>query len=293
MASPTSKNKSVKAKSLANAKAQDQAFGSIVTLCTDFGNIDGYVGIVKGVMLGIYPHISIVDLSHEIPPWNLSAASWIIGNSYKHFPAGSIHLVVVDPGVGSQRRAIALSADGHIFVAPDNGVLSSVLNTAKDIKAYELDKKEFWLDELSSTFHARDLFAPVAAHLSSGVSLAELATECDLEPLCKLALKELQIKQNRVEGSVTYIDRFGNLITNIKKEYVRQSVLCQVGKKSIGRIGHTYASAEHGTPVAFVGSHGYLEIAVSQGRADQKLEAGLNTAVILFESAIVSDKECR
>lgn len=257
----------------------------IITLTTDFGTLDGYAGIVKGVILGICDSVSLVDLSHDLPPWNISAASWIIGNSHTYFPAGTIHVGVVDPGVGSKRRAIAVEAAEQFFIGPDNGIFSHILHNYENARAYELNKDHYWRKEISSSFHARDLFGPVAAHFASGISLKELGEEIDVSNLIRLPARSLKVKQNRVEGSVAYVDRFGNLITNIKKDLVKNAALCQVGKRSIGRIGHSYWSGDHGTPVAFIGSHGFLEIAVTQGRADEKLDAGVNTAVILFEGS--------
>lgn len=255
----------------------------VITLTTDFGSLDGYAGIVKGVILGICDSVAIVDLSHDLPAWNISAASWIIGNSHPYFAAGTIHVGVVDPGVGSKRRAIALEAAEQFFIGPDNGIFSHILHNCQNVKAYELNNESFWRKEISSSFHARDLFGPVAAHFASGVSLNNLGEEIDVASLTRLPARALKVKSNRVEGTVAYVDRFGNLITNIKADLVKNSALCQVGKRSIGRIGHSYSSGDHGIPVAFIGSHGFLEIAVTQGRADEKLDAGVNTAVILFE----------
>ena len=257
----------------------------IISLTTDFGFRDGYLGVVKAVILGICAEINIVDLSHEVPPWDIAAASWVIGNSYSYFPAGTIHVGVVDPGVGSKRRAVALQGAEHIFIGPDNGIFSHVLQSSKDFKIYELTATEYWLQSVSTSFHARDVFGPVAAHCAAGVSLSELGKPIDLNSLVRLPARDLKVKQNRVEGSVEYVDRFGNLITNIRKDLVQDFVLCQVGKRSIGRIGHSYFSGTPGAPIAFIGSNGFLEIAVSQGRADEKLDAGLNTPVILFEGS--------
>ncbi len=257
----------------------------IITLTTDFGTLDGYAGIVKGVILGICDNAAIVDLSHDLPPWNISAASWIIGNSYTYFPAGTIHVGVVDPGVGSKRRAIALEAANQFFIGPDNGIFSHILHNCENVRSFELNKDHYWRKEISSSFHARDLFGPVAAHFAAGVSLEDLGEEIDVASLVRLPARALKVKANRVEGTVAYVDRFGNLITNINRELVQNAALCQVGKRSIGRIGHSYSSGDHGTPVAFIGSHGFLEIAVTQGRADEKLDAGVNTAVILFEGS--------
>lgn len=258
----------------------------IITLTTDFGYEDGYVGVVKGVILRICPEARTVDLSHEIQPWNISAASWIVSNSYPYFPKGSVHVGVVDPGVGSKRRFLLIEAGGHFFIGPDNGIFSGILtlNNGGEVRAYELKESEYWLPDISNSFHARDVFAPVAAHFVAGVSIEKLGTEISLDSLVHLPTREIKTKEGRLEGSVVYVDRFGNLITNIKRDLVKTASLCQVGKRSIGRIGQTYGSAEQGAPIAFVGSHGFLEIAVSQGRADEKLDAGVNTPVILFQS---------
>ena len=257
----------------------------IITLTTDFGYEDGYVGVVKGVILKICSLARIVDLSHEIQPWNISAASWILANSFSYFPEGTVHVAVVDPSVGSRRRFLLLDAGGHYFIGPDNGIFSGVLSMVTDeIRAFELTEKSYWLPEVSTSFHARDVFAPVAAHFIAGVSADKFGNEVSADSLSHLPAREPKLKQDRLEGSVVYVDRFGNLITNIKRDFVRTASLCQVGKRSIGRIGQTYASAEQGAPVAFVGSHGYLEIAVTQGRANEKLDAGVNTPVILFQS---------
>lgn len=258
---------------------------SLITLTTDFGTCDGYVGVVKGVIAGICDSVRIIDLTHELQAWNIAAGAWIIANSFKYFPDATIHMAVVDPGVGSKRRALAIAAHNQYFIGPDNGLFSDVLNiqSVSEVRAYELNVDKYWRSEVSSTFHARDLFAPVAAHLASGITLDQAGTQVDLASLVRLPLRNLKIKNNRVEGCVVYIDRFGNLITNIGKEYVQNAALCQVGKKSVGRIGTTYSSGEVGSPIAFVGSHGYLEIAISQGRADEKLGAEVNTPVLLFE----------
>ena len=257
----------------------------IITLTTDFGNVDGYVGIVKGVILSICETAKIIDISHDIPAWNINAAAWVLGNSQPYFPKGTIHLGVVDPGVGSKRRPILIESKGQVFIGPDNGIFSLIVQDDSEAKSYELTESKYWMPEVSHSFHARDLFAPVSAHFASGVSADKLGQSIGADTLVYLPSRELRIKPKRVEGSVAYVDRFGNLITNIKKDNVRNAALCQVGKRSIGRIGQSYSWAEQGAPIAFIGSHGFLEIAVSQGRADEKLDAGVNTPVILFESS--------
>lgn len=256
----------------------------LITLTTDFGTADGYVGIVKGVIMSICENACIIDISHDISAWNISAAAWVLSNSHPYFPKGTVHVAVVDPGVGSKRRPILIESRDQVFIGPDNGIFSFIIQE-EGAKAYELTESKYWMPEVSTSFHARDLFAPVAAHFASGISADKLGQQTDVDSLVRLPSRDLRIKPKRVEGSVAYVDRFGNLITNITKEHCRNQALCQIGKRSIGRIGQSYSHAEQGAPIAFIGSHGYLEIAVSQGRADEKLDAGVNTPVILFESA--------
>lgn len=258
-----------------------RSFGPVITLTTDFGTADGYTGIVKGVILSKAPHAQIVDISHQIEPWNIRSASWVITSSYKYFPAGTVHMVVIDPQVGSNQRRILLKGAQEIFLAPDNGVLSAVIEEQSNWSVYELNKREFWLPYVSNTFHARDIFAPVAAHLVSGTQPSELGSEIALESLARLDDHHAEGTTEGLSGLVVHVDRFGNLITNIPNNKVRPHAHCYLNGQDIGPIRHTYSSVSQGSAAAFPASHGYIEIALHQGRASDALKAGAGTAVKL------------
>ncbi len=240
---------------------------SIITLTTDFGSKDHYVGVMKGVMLSVNETAHTVDITHCIDSHDISAASFVIGNSYRYFPKKSVHLVVVDPGVGSERRPLAVFADGHFFVGPDNGVFSSVIRSCEDFCAREIKNRDYFLKKISSTFHGRDIFSPVAAHLSLGVSFSELGPQIQDPEI--LPHGGYSINGGKIRGTVVYTDKFGNLITSIPTEAVgnRAKAVVTVGEKSIKGISESYSSAEPGEIVAVGGSCGYIEISVNQGRA--------------------------
>ncbi|MBI4533847.1 MAG: SAM-dependent chlorinase/fluorinase [Candidatus Melainabacteria bacterium] len=258
---------------------------TIVTLTTDFGSADGYTGIVKGVILGIAPKTVIVDITHEVKPWDLRAAGWILGNSYKYFPRGSIHVVVVDPGVGTDCRPLVVVCSQAIFIAPDNGVLSWVLKDCPHCQAYELTSSKFWLNPVSNTFHARDIYAPIAAHLAKGVSPQRLATPIDSQLLIRLPCPSVRIFEDWLIGEVVHVDHFGNLVTNIPGDLAMQARECVVGDCHIGAITKTYASVTAGTPTAIIGSHGFIEIVVCQGMADSVLGLGVGEPIKVKLSA--------
>ena len=259
----------------------------LITLTTDFGAADPYVGMMKGVILGINPTASIVDISHDIQPQSILEGAFIIGGSHKYFPEGTVHAVVVDPGVGTSRKALLLSTPHAYFLAPDNGVLSHVLTQgfAEDpevisghqvllppnYKACYLNKEEFWLHPVSSTFHGRDVFAPVAAHLTKGIPVHELGEETDR--VTWLATQVPYREGTTLHGRVAHIDRFGNLITNIAKGLLPQDGLPVVVVKG-HRITSISSSYEEGGPiVAIIGSYDTLEVAAKNGNASQVLQA--------------------
>jgi S-adenosylmethionine hydrolase len=242
----------------------------LVTFTTDFGNRDGYAGIMKGVVLDIDPRISCVDISNEVEPGNIRAAAWVVRNAYRYFPSGSVHLVVVDPGVGSHRRGIVLSSRDHMFVAPDNGVLSLVLPDANDWAAFEISNRELWRPTVSNTFHGRDIFAPVAAHLASGRPVKSVGMPIDVDGLVTFRQPVPAVIGNELRGSVVYIDRFGNLITNIEAEHLASAVSVHCYDVEIP-LGQTYASVEPNSLVAYAGSHGFVEIGLNMGRADKHI----------------------
>ena len=239
----------------------------IITLTTDFGSRDHYVGVMKGVMLSVNENAHPVDITHCIDSHDIRAASFVIGNSYRYFPEKTVHLVVVDPGVGSERRPVALLADGHFFVGPDNGVFSSVIRSCEDFSAREIKNRNYFLKEISSTFHGRDIFAPVAAHLSLGVSFSEVGPQIQDPEI--LPNDGYSINGGEIRGTVVYTDKFGNLVTSIPTEAVgnRAGASVTVGGKQVTGISESYSSAEPGEILAVGGSCGYIEISVNQGRA--------------------------
>jgi S-adenosylmethionine hydrolase len=264
---------------------QKKGMASIITLTTDFGLANGYVGTMKGVILSIHPTATIVDISHDIPPQDVREGAYVLYAAYPYFPQGTIHVVVVDPGVGSERRAIALRTPQATFVAPDNGVLSYVVSREKVEEIVNLTNPRFHLFPVSRTFHGRDIFAPVAAYLARGVPLAELG-----EPLADIITfplpRPVLRPDGNIVGQVIHIDRFGNLITSITAKDLADHVLpgeVIVGIKgqSIRGISGTYAEVAPGELLALVGSSGHLEISVCGGSAARTLGAKLGDEVLL------------
>lgn len=241
---------------------------NIITLCTDFGLRDGYVAAMKGVMLSIVSEVRLVDISHDIAPQSVREGAFVLNSAYAFFPSGTVHLVVIDPGVGGERRAVAVRAGEHLFVAPDNGVLEYVLRAEKDIEPVSLTRPAYWRDEVSETFHGRDIFAPVAAHLARGVPLEDLGAS--LKELVRL---DLPVPERQGDGTIIghaiHIDGFGNVVTNIPASMLQGDERWKVvvGKRRIVGLSSTYASAARGDLIALIGSHGFLEIAVREGSA--------------------------
>ena len=262
-----------------------------LVLTTDFGLTDPYVGVMKGVILSINPRASIIDLTHQIQPQNLQQALFLLGNNHKFFPKESIHLVVVDPGVGTDRKAILLITPDAAFLAPDNGVLSGVLadyqgSTPEGLDlapvppqctAYQLTNSDYWRHPVSSTFHGRDIFAPVAAHLSLGIDPASVGEP--LTELVWLATPKPTMDGPRIIGQVLYADHFGNLITNIPESMLKGGGAVQVEVKGyrikgLSKTFHDDTETAPGQPLALLGSNGYLEIAVREGSAADLIVPG-------------------
>jgi len=255
----------------------------VITLLTDFGIEDEYAGVLKGVILSINPSATIVDITHQVAPQDVVNAAYLIESASRYFPPGTIHTVIVDPGVGSDRAIIALKRFGHIFLAPDNGVLSFVANREEIDMLIRVENRRFFLENIGNTFHGRDIFAPVAAHLSSGCELAVLGPSMDINDVVRLEMTEPAVgAKGDIVGSVVAIDRFGNLITNIDARSIRSltataadgAVEILIGENRINGISDNYHSVEKGNPLAVIGSRGCVEIAVNCGDAAGRFKAG-------------------
>lgn len=244
----------------------------LLTLLSDFGWNDVYAGVMKGVIAQINPALTVVDLTHEIPPQNITAAQFNLLNAYPYFPANTIHIAVVDPGVGGSRRAIAIELASGFLIGPDNGIFTGLLAQHLVTQVVELTNTRYWrVAEPSHTFHGRDVFAPVAAHLASGVPLTELGDRLDPATLIKLPIPPCTPTPNGYTGSIQHIDRFGNVITNIPGDYVRgHNWSVSLGKRSIPGC-RTYGDVPGSSPLALVGSHGWVEIAINGGDAHFQL----------------------
>jgi S-adenosylmethionine hydrolase len=270
----------------------------VITLLTDFGERDDYVGAMKGVILSIAPDAQLVDISHQVEPQNIAQAASILDSVYRYYPAATVHVVVVDPGVGSERRPIALHTAQGTFVAPDNGVLTHVYSRAADPDVIALENTKYWLPNPSMTFHGRDIFSPVAAHLATGVALEALGPR--LDRLVTLTLPELTVTPANIRGEVIRIDHFGNALTNIMPlhwldtetvEFAppgQTAVTIQAARSRINCGWHTvnglranYTAVASGQPVALIGSSQELEIAVNQGNASQTFDIKVGSPVTL------------
>ena len=256
----------------------------IITLTTDFGTSDTYVGIMKGVILSINPNVQIVDLTHAIPPQDIYEAAFSIYTAHSYFPKGTIHVIVVDPGVGSDRQAIVSRTDSAFFVCPDNGVLSYLLQNIGNeggqlMGSVAIQNSAYYLPEVSNTFHGRDIFAPVAAHLSLGVSLEDIGPP--VQTLVQLPIQVPELTDGVLTGQIVKIDRFGNAITNISETAIARlksastggisTYEIRVGSVRLHRFNRAYAESGVGKPLAIIGSSGLLEIAINGGNAKEDL----------------------
>ena len=252
-----------------------------IALTTDFGTAGSYVAAMKGVILGINPAARLVDVSHEIAPQDIRAAALCLSQVVPFFPPGSIHVVVVDPGVGSDRRLLCVRMHEQVFLAPDNGVLSWTARGADTIERIELSEPRFWRSEISPTFHGRDILAPVAAHLSLGVTPSQLGRP--VGDWVQLPWPVPKPIPGGLEGELLAVDRFGNLLTNIREPELpvaarsALSVVCEATE--IGPLVRAYSDVRDGELAALVGSSGLLEIAVRNGSAAARLGARPGTRV--------------
>ncbi|MFQ5960164.1 MAG: S-adenosyl-l-methionine hydroxide adenosyltransferase family protein [Candidatus Methylomirabilales bacterium] len=254
-----------------------------MTLLTDFGSADPFVGIMKGVILGINPRVHVVDLCHGVAPQNIVEAAFLLHCSYGYFPKDSIHIVVVDPGVGGRRRPLLAAGDHGYYLAPDNGVLSYLFASGEIRRVVEITAETYFLHPVSHTFHGRDIFAPVAAHLSRRGKIESFGRRTNT--YTRLPLPVPRKKGERaLEGVVLHVDRFGNLITNISSREIasldpERGITVSIKRRTIAALAHSYESLKAGQVGAILGSAGYLEIFSSHGSAARVLKAGRGTTV--------------
>lgn len=242
----------------------------IVTLLTDFGLEDEYAGVMKGVILGVNPSARIVDLCHQVPPGDIRRAGLLLAWSWGFFPRGTVHVAVVDPGVGSSRKILCCPHGGHLFLAPDNGLLSCVLAGASRVRAYEVSNRRYWLPRVSHTFHGRDIFAPLAGHLSKGLDVRRVGPAA--RSIRRLPVSSpRRVGADRWVGRVVALDRFGNAVTDLEWRPIAgwgalRLEVCFRGRRIRGVQG-AYSAAGKGKAIVLVGSRGLLEIAVNGGSA--------------------------
>jgi S-adenosyl-L-methionine hydrolase (adenosine-forming) len=248
----------------------------IFTLTTDFGLKDPYVAEMKAAILCLYPAAQIIDITHDVNKYDIRAGAYVLASAASYFPTGTIHIAVVDPGVGSQRRPLIIQTEQGFFVGPDNGllILAAKKQGVKEVR--DITSRHLMLHQVSSTFHGRDVFAPAAAHLASGVRLEEFGPV--VEDVVEPAFAKVTKSENRVDGEVLYVDDFGNVITNIDERNLDYSkgVIIQIElphSKLQLKFSKTYADVKPQQPLLLIGSQGYLEIAVNQGNAANQLQA--------------------
>jgi len=250
-----------------------------IALLTDFSWHNWYLGVMKGVILGINPMVNIVDLCHDVSSQDVREGSFILGNSFSYFPEGTIFLAVVDPGVGGKRKNLVAVTDKYYFVAPDNGILSCIFEKGIVRKVYQVKPGEYTLELRGSTFYGRDVFAPIAAHLSLGVNPSRIGEETNAV-LTVPALKPVVSEQGEISGRAVYVDTFGNIITNISEEFIQEefgegldwsTVKVKLKGRTIRGIKRFYQQGERGKLIALINSWGFLEIAVNRGSAYTEL----------------------
>lgn len=248
----------------------------ILTLLTDFGSQDAYVAAMKGVILSLVPHATLVDITHEVSPQDVLGGAFLLATCWRTFPKGTVHLAVVDPGVGSKRRGIVLFAEGHYFVGPDNGLFSLALaDVEKQIVAVE--NQRLFRHPVSPTFHGRDIFAPVAAHLLRGEPMHEIGPQvADMVLLPQAEPRAMGASE--WEATVVWVDRFGNLVTNLPERLLRdREIEVAIAGEKIQGLSSYYGQVPPGSLVALIGSSGFLEVAENLGSAAKRLGAGRGT----------------
>lgn len=258
----------------------------VIALLTDFGLNDNFVGVMKGIIYRINPGARIVDLCHQVESHNIREAALLLKSSYPYFPEGTVFLIVVDPGVGTRRKSVIVETERYLFVAPDNGVLSFLME--RDIKRIiQITNEEYFLKPVSRTFHGRDIFAPVAAHLSKGENVEKFGPR--IRNIDRLEFPEPQVKNKRLVGEVIYVDRFGNLITNINQDtflrYIEgKKFQIVIGKAKISKISSSYQEGKQGLPIAIFGSFDNLEISLYWDNAFRRLNLNKGSKIYIQKS---------
>jgi hypothetical protein len=247
-----------------------------ITLLTDFGTADGYAAAMKGVIASICPDAIVTDAAHDIPPGDIEAAAWTLWRYWRLFPEGTVHVAVVDPGVGGPRRALAVVAQERLLVAPDNGLLTRVLEEAGAWRAISIQEPAYLHHPVSRTFHGRDVFAPAAAHLAGGVPVDALGPAVT-DPV-RLALPAFTIQPEAIVGAVVHVDRFGNLVSNIPAHWATSGRV-QVAGQELGPVRGAYSDVATGELVGLIGSAGMLEVAVRDGSAAARLGIGRGSEI--------------
>jgi S-adenosylmethionine hydrolase len=255
----------------------------MITLTSDFGLKDPYVAEMKGVILTINPQATIIDITHDVEKFNIRMAAFMLASAASYFPEGTVHLAVVDPGVGTQRRAILIQTKKGFFVGPDNGILILAAQNQGIEHVYQLTNPTFMLPKISSTFHGRDIFAPAAAHLEKGVQPIEFGPEIK-DPI-NPEFAKIKRRNNSLTGEVMHIDGFGNIISNInERDMVQHAKTVNVELQNITlklTFGKAYAEAKPNEPILLIGSYGFMEIALNQGNAAEKFHAKAGDKVVL------------
>jgi len=259
----------------------------IITLLTDFGWGDGHIGAMKGVILDINPDCLIVDLAHHIPPHDVMGAAFVLGQTYTFYPPGTIHVVVVDPGVGGARKPLVLETRDYLFVGPDNGCFTLVLKQEQEVQAYELVEKRFRLSRVSQTFHGRDIFAPAAAHLSLEIAPEEMGPAVDIAELTTLAIPDPILDGATLLGEGIWIDYFGNLVTNISQEDLGEFapdeiIEIEIKGERIKGLKSSYEEGTEGEVIALWGSAGLLEISLKEGNLHRERGWGRGEKVLVW-----------
>lgn len=263
----------------------------VITLITDFGLTDEYVGAVKGVILSQNSNIQIVDICHTVPPQDIATAARLLARSFHYFPPATVHLVVVDPGVGSKRSILAIRGGDQYFVGPDNGIFTPIFEHYSSLSVHRVNQPELFLQPLSNTFHGRDIMAPVAAQLASGLTLGRVGPKINSMKCARIASLAPMHTDGKLHGVITHIDSFGNLATNIARSDIDQlkvgdKISIRIGDTVIATLSNSYADGAHGTPLALFDSQGYLEIGVYMGDAAQTLKVATGAAITVSAAGV-------